>query len=210
MKKAIIIPVYLKFRFPEELPPLEGLRLAKRAIKSLRVLRDQTFTLILPVCFDLPENRKGSLYELDQIVRDEVRALGREKILIFSSFHLPELKEYLTQKNFRDFNSLIDLKGFPKIRNTGLLLAQVLLLDPGYFLRKSVYPKAILTSLSLSLDYLARGQWVKAKECITPIGLLLHKRRGWGDYLRFKRDWEMVMEKIQEEGMDEILEGCWV
>ena len=53
MKKAIIIPIYLKFDQPEELPHLEGLRLAKRAIESLKILEDQDFTLILPVCFDL-------------------------------------------------------------------------------------------------------------------------------------------------------------
>src|SRR4030066_228040 len=78
MKKAIIIPIYLKFKQPEELPHLEGLRLAKRAIESLKRLEDQDFTLILPLSFDL--------------------------------------------------------KGFSKIRNTGLLLAQGLSIDAAIFI----------------------------------------------------------------------------
>ena len=52
MKKAIIIPVYLRLNAPEELPHSEGVELAKRAVESLKVLNDQDFTLILPVCFD--------------------------------------------------------------------------------------------------------------------------------------------------------------
>jgi hypothetical protein len=53
MKKAIIIPIYLRLNQPEELPTLEALRLAKKAIESLNRLEDQDLTHVLPVCFDL-------------------------------------------------------------------------------------------------------------------------------------------------------------
>ena len=54
--------------------------------------------------------------------------------MIFSSHHLKYLREYLEQKNFRNYYSLIDLKGFSKIRNMGLLLAQALSMDVVIFI----------------------------------------------------------------------------
>jgi len=387
MKKAIIIPVYLKLSEPEELPYLEGLKLAKRAIESLKILEDQNFNLILPVCFDqIGGGGESSFSEMDRLLREELKNVGLQRALVFSFQHLEQLRKYLEQLNFRDFYSLIDLKGFSKIRNTGLLLAQALSMDvvifidndevivdpnflmiaceylnrkwkgkvvcgkggfyinpdgtillptqplwwrffwnktkwmnqvwekilsskdrlvpspillggnlvlhrhlfrsipfdpyiprgedtdylinasqlgfcllfdkqlrikhlhpertkiyfheelkgdierfiyerekirggldidldpyPGYFLKWTLYPKVILTSLFLSLDYMGRKDWKRAKECMTNIGLLLQeKNEGWLKYLRFKRDWEMAMEKIQKEGMDELLESCWI
>jgi hypothetical protein len=388
MKKAIIIPIYLRLNKAEELPYSEGLSLAKRAIESLNVLEDQEFTLLLPVALDLNgEGEEGALGEANRLLREELRHFcdGR-KTLIFSSYHLRSLREYLTQKDFKKFNSLIDLKGFSKIRNTGLLLAQGLptnvaifidndevvedprylkvaceylnqerdekivlgkggfyvnpdgtillppqqlwwrclwnktkwmnqiweeilssknrlvfspmllggnlvlhrnlfhsvpfdpyiprgedtdylinasqlgfciLFDkqlrikhlhpertkfyfyeelrgdierylyerqkakiglsikldpyPGYFLKWTVYPRAILTSLFLALDYLRKKEWKRTKECISNMGLLFQERNeGWLKYLQFRGDWEKAMEKIEKEGMDSILENCWV
>jgi len=387
MKKAIIIPIYLKLSEPEDLPYLEGLRIAKRALKSLRILEDQDFTLILPVCFDLiGGDKEGSFSKMDKLLRKELKNLGLEKTLIFSSQHLGQLREYLEQMNFRNFYSLIDLKGFSKIRNTGLLLAQALSMDvaifidndevvenpqhlkiaceylnekwngkvvfgkggfyvnpddtillppqrlwwrflwnktkwmnqtwerilsskdrlvpspillggnlvlhrhlfcsvpfdpyiprgedtdylinanqlgfsllfdkelrikhlhpqrtevyfleelrgdierflyerkktkvlstldldpyPGYFLRWTLYPKTIITSLFLSLDYLGKKEWKRAKESLFNITLFFRERdEGWLKYLKFRRDWERMMGKIQRVGISEILRSCWV
>ena len=136
MKKAIIIPIYLKLNQPEELPHLEGLRLARRAIESLNVLEDQDFMLVLPVALDLSgEGEEEALGESNRLLREEVRHFcdGRSA-LIFSSYHLRSLREYLAQKDSKKFHSLIDLKGFSKIRNTGLLLAQGLSMDVAIFI----------------------------------------------------------------------------
>ncbi len=386
MRKAIIIPVYLRLKGLEELHELEGLRLVKRAIESINLLKDKDFTLILPVCFDPWQSNEKILFQLESFFREEIRPLKSQKTLIFSSFRLKDLREYLIQKNFRDFNSLIDLKGFSKIRNTALLLAQALSMDvavfidfdeiiedsnyleiaceylnqkwngklvsgkggfyinpngsilisfqnpwwrffwnknklmnqvwqkilssedrlvptpmllggnlilsstlfstipfdpyiprgedtdylinasqlgfyllfdkklrvkhlhpertssyfheelqmdierflyerdklkegltlnlnpyPGYFLKWTLYPKAILTSILISLDYMGRMEWKEAVECLANIGLLLQKKdEVWVRYLRFKRDWEMVMEKIRQEGMGDLLKNCWI
>jgi len=387
MKKAIIIPVYLRFNQPEELPHLEELRLAKRAIESLKILEDQDFTLILLVCFDLTGGgEEVSLLEMDGFVRKEVHNLWEGKTILFSSHHLKMLRRNLDQRDFRKFSSLTDLKGFSKIRNIGLLLAQALSMDvaifidndevleaprylkvaceylnqrwngkvvagkggfyvnpdetillpprrlwwdllwdktkwmnrvwerilsskdrlvfspillggnlvlhcdlfrsipfdpyiprgedtdylinasqfglsllfdrelqikhlhpersetffqeelrgdierflyerekvkgglcvdldpyPGYFLRWTLYPRAILTSLFLSLDYLARREWKRAKECLTHMSLLFQVRNGGSlNYLKFRTDWERVMEEVQGNWMVEILKSCWV
>ena len=387
MKKTIIIPAYLQSNQPEEIPFLEGLTLVKRAIESLKILRDQNFTLILPVCFDaMGKERETALPEMDRLLRQEIKGLRKGRTVLFSSLHLQKLREYLAQKNFGHISSLIDLKGYSKIRNTGLLLAQALSMDvaifidndevvedpnyldiacqslnkpwngkkvngkggfylnpdgtiflprqhlwwrflwnkskwmnrvwgkilssphsrlrssillggnlvlhrslfqsvpfdpyiprredtdylinasqlgfcvlfdkrlrikhlhlerteaffqeelrgdiegfiyerektrvgltidldlyPGYFLKWSLYPKAALTSVLLSLDYLVRGEWKRAGECISNINLFFQKRgEVWPRYLKFKADWEMVMGKVQEEGMNEILKECWV
>src|SRR3990170_5386697 len=135
MKKAIIIPIYLKFNQPDELPYSEGLRLAKRAIESLKILEDQDFTLILPVCFDLAiRDEMFSYIEMDRFIRKELRNLREGKTFLFSTHHLKILRRYLDQRGFRKLSSLMDLKGFSKIRNTGLLLAQALSMDVVIFI----------------------------------------------------------------------------
>ena len=127
MKKAVIIPIYLRLNKPEELPNTKGLALAKRAVNSLKVVSDQDFTLVLPVCIDLGEkDEEAFLGEADRLLRKEMKDLRKEKTLIFSPYHLRYLREYLDQKHFSIFSTLIGLKGFSKIRNTGLLLAQAL------------------------------------------------------------------------------------
>jgi glycosyltransferase involved in cell wall biosynthesis len=80
---------------------------------------------------------------------------------------------------------------------------------PGYFLTWTLYPKALLTSILLSLDYLAKGEWEKGAECISHLGLLFQKRGGvWSNYLKFKADWERVMKEIQDNRINRILEEC--
>jgi hypothetical protein len=82
---------------------------------------------------------------------------------------------------------------------------------PGFFLKWDLYPRAVLTSLLLGLDYLVKREWKKAVECMANISLLFQKRRGgWLEYLAFRADWEKVMGKIQEDGMNGILEKCWI
>ncbi len=135
MKKAIIIPSYLRLSHPEELPNSEGLRLVKRAIESLRILEDRDFTLILPVCLDLAGgNKEVPLLEIDRLLREEMKPLREVETLIFSSYHLKDLREYLNQKNLGNFSLLVDLKGYSKIRNTGLLLAQAVSMDAVIFI----------------------------------------------------------------------------
>jgi len=135
MNKAIIIPVYLRLNRPEELPDSEGLALTRRAIESLNILEDRDFTLILPVCFDLT-GRDGdvSFLEMDKLLRQNLQSFQKRKIFVFSSYRLKTLRKYLDQKGFRSFSPLIDLKGFSKIRNTGLLLTQALSMDVAIFM----------------------------------------------------------------------------
>lgn len=82
---------------------------------------------------------------------------------------------------------------------------------PGYFVKWTLYPKAAVTSLLLSLDYLRKQDWKRAVECIGHIHLLFQKRKGeWSRYLKFYADWGRMMEKIQEERPDKLLESCRV
>jgi len=202
MKKAIIIPVYLRLHQPEELLSLEGFILTMRAIKSLRVLKDQDFTLILPVCFDLPEKEKDSLFGLERIFRDEVRPFRFERTLIFSSLRLQGLREYLAPKNFKKFYPLIDLKGFSKIRNTGLLLAQALSMDMVIFMDNDemVEDPHYLRTASEYLNQRWNGKLVSGKGgfYLNPDGsILLTSRDLWWDFLWDKTSWmNRTYEKI--------------
>jgi hypothetical protein len=61
------------------------------------------------------------------------------------------------------------------------------------------------------LDYLGRKEWKRAKECIANLSLIFQEGKGgWLKYLKFRGDWEMAMGNIHKEGMDELLESCWV
>ncbi len=166
MKKAIIIPVYLRFNQPEEIPFLEGLKLAKRAIESLRILKNQNLTLILPVCFDaMGKEREAALPEMDRLLRQEMKGLWKGGTLLFSSLHLQKLREYLGRRNFGNISSLIDLKGYSKIRNTGLLLAQALSMDVAIFIDNDevVEDPSYLDIACQSLNKLWNGKTVNGK-----------------------------------------------
>jgi hypothetical protein len=203
MKKAIIIPIYLKLNEPEELPHLEGLRLAKRAIESLNILEDQDFTLVLPVTLDLiGERGEKPLGEANKLLREEIRQLGHgRRILIFSSYHLRSLREYLAQKDFIKFHFLIDLKGFSKIRNTGLLLAQGLSMDVAIFIDNDevVDDPQYLTMACEYLSQPRNGKVVLGKGgfYINPDGtILLPAQQLWWRCLWNKTKW---MNQVWEE-----------
>jgi hypothetical protein len=195
MKKAIVIPIYLRLNKPEDLPYSEGISLAKRAIESLNILEDQDFTLILPVVLDLSgEDEERALWEADRSLREEVRHLRNGKTLVFSSYQLKDLREYLGQKNLKTFYSLIDLKGFSKIRNTGLLITKALSLDVAIFID---YDEVVENSrfLRIACEYLNErwnGKLVKGKGgfYINSDGeIILPPQRLWWRVLWNKTKW---------------------
>lgn len=202
MKKAIIIPVYLRLKRIDELPDLEGVKLTKRAIGSLRILKDQDFTLLLPVCFDLVgEGERISFLEMDKVLREELKNFEREKMLIFSSLHLEPLRKYFEQREFKNFYSLIGLNGFSKIRNTGLLLAQALSLDVAIFIDNDEVVEDI-NYLEIACQFLAQmwnGKVVSGKGgfYLNPDGtILLPPQRLWWRCLWNKTKW---MNQVWEE-----------
>jgi len=195
MKKTIVIPIYLEADQPERLATSEGLRLAKRAIESLKVLEDQDFTLVLPVCIDAArEASEGCLSEMDQYVRKEVKAIRQERTLIFSSHHLRSLKDYLSQKNFKDFSLLVDLKGFSNIRNVGLLLAQSLAVDAAIFIDNDEVVEDP-NYLKIACEYLGKrwdGKEVLGKGgfYLNPDGtIFLSSQRLWWRFFWNKTKW---------------------
>ncbi len=386
MKKAIVLPVYLKVKNIEELLSSEAIFSTQRAVQSLNILNDQDFTLILPVSLDLQWKDNDLLLGMENALKKEIKPLRIKKTLLFSSARLEGLRAYLKKKNFKEFSSMIDLQGFSKIRNTGLLLSQALSIEmvvfmdndeviedpdylrtaseylnqrfdgkwisgkggfylnpdgsillpprrlwwdivwdktrwmnqtyqeilkskerlvptpmllggnlvlhcrlfrkipfdpfiprgedtdylinanqlgffilfdsklrikhlhpdrtgtyydeelkgdverflyerhkikrglnlnldpyPGYFLKWTLYPKAILTTLLLTLDYLLKRDWKKAGGSFSILKRIFQKKEDrWLNYLRFRDDWERVMDRIGEEEMGEVIEECWV
>src|SRR4030042_6921264 len=203
MNKAIIIPVYLRLNRPEELPDSEGLALTRRAIESLNILEDRDFTLILPVCFDLT-GRDGdvSFLEMDKLLRQHLQSFQKRKIFVFSSYRLKTLRKYLDQKGFRSLSPLIDLKGFSKIRNTGLLLAQALSMDVAIFVDNDEVAEDP-QYLKIACEYLNQrwnGKLVTGKGgfYVNPDGtILLPHQRLWWRFLWNKTKWmNRVWEKI--------------
>jgi glycosyltransferase involved in cell wall biosynthesis len=202
MKKTIIIPIYLRLNASEELPNSKGIKLAKRAIESLKGLRDQDFSLILPVCFDTGRAEQGSFLEMDRLLRNEFRKVRLQKTLIFSSSHLERLRKYLGRKNFRNRYSLIDLRGFSKVRNTGLLLAQALATDVVIFIDNDEVVEDP-NYLEVACEYMnetCNGNRVGGKGgfYINPDGtIFLPSHRLWWRFLWNKTKWmNRVWEKI--------------
>jgi len=195
MKKAIIVPINLRLNRPDELPYLEGLRLAKRLIESLKNLKDQNFTLILPACFDaMGGEGESSLSEIDRLLREEIKGLRKNRTVVFSSLQLQKLREYLDRKNFGNISSLIDLKGFSKIRNTGLLLAQALSMGVAIFIDSDevVEDPNYLDIACRSLNKPWNGKIVNGKGgfYLNPDGtILLPRQHLWWRWLWDKAKW---------------------
>lgn len=135
MKKAIIIPAYLRFSHPDALATSEGFALTKRAIQSLEILNDRDHTLILLVSLNPAEGGvEHSFVEMDQCLRKEIKALRQGKTFLFSNLHLSGVRGHLKQAGFKFFSPFVDLQGFSNIRNTGLLLAYVLSMEVVIFI----------------------------------------------------------------------------
>ena len=195
MKKAIIIPVYVRLNRPEELAHSEGLMLAKRAVESLNILKDQDFILILPICFDLKiEDEEDFFSDMDRFLRQEFCHLREGKTFLFSSHHLKTLRRYLDQRGFRKLSSLTDLKGYSKIRNTGLLLAQMISMDAAIFIDNDEVVEDP-DFLRIACEYLGEtwnGKAVDGKGgfYLNPDGtIFLPPQRVWWRYLWNKTKW---------------------
>lgn len=134
MKKAIIIPVYLRLERPEDLSTSEGMVLTRRALQSLEVLAEKDFTLILPVCLSFSDNREEFLHQGEEAFHDEIRHCRPEGTIVFSPSHLGVLRKWLETRTAGDFASLIGLEGYSKIRNMGLLIAQAFSIDVAVFI----------------------------------------------------------------------------
>jgi hypothetical protein len=203
MKKAIVIPIYLRLNKLEELTKAKGLELTKRAVNSLKAVNDQDFTLILPVCFDLGgKDEETLLVELDGVLRTEIKPLRKEGTLIFSSRHLKSLREVLDQKHFSDFSARIGLKGFSKIRNMGLLLAEAVGTEVVVFIDNDevVEDPNYLETACQYLNETWNGKVVSGKGgfYINPDGaILLPPQHLWWRFLWDKTKWmNRVWERI--------------
>jgi hypothetical protein len=208
MKKAIVIPIYLKLTEAEELPRAEGIRLAKRAIESLKRLEDQNFTLILPVCFDVvKENDEVSFGEMDKIFRQAFHNFCKNKTFLFSSHHLKGLRKTLEQRGLKKLSSLTDLRGYSKIRNTGLILAQMLGMDVVVFIdNDEIIEDAIFLQIACEfLNEKMNGKLISGKGgfYINPDGTILLPsqhlwwRLFWDKTKWMNRAWEGIL--VSEE-----------
>jgi hypothetical protein len=165
-------------------------------------LKDQDFTLILPVCLDPSgEDEEISFLEMDRLLREELKKMGLQRALIFSSRNLEPLRKYLESRDFRNFRLLIDLKGFPRIRNTGLLLAQALSIDVAIFIDNDevIEDQNFLKVASEYLNETWKGKVVHGKSgfYINPDGTILlpHQRLWW----RFSWNKTKWMNQIWEQ-----------
>jgi len=135
VKKAVIIPVYLRIREPEDILRSEGMRITQRAIKSLNILKDQDFTLILPVYFDVTSGQQEhDLSDMERMFTEGISDFRQREIYVVSPVQLRTLRDVLERQGFTEFYPLVDLKGYSKIRNTGLLIAQALSMDVVVFI----------------------------------------------------------------------------
>ncbi len=195
--------MYLRMNQPEELSDAKGLELTKRAVNSLREMKDQDFTLVLPVCFDLGgKDEEALLAELDRLLRGEMRPLRQGRTLIFSSYHLKTLRAFLDQKHFSKFSTRVGLKGFSKIRNTGLLLAQALGMEAAVFIDNDevVEGPNYLETACQYLNERWNGKIVSGKGgfYVNPDGtILLRPQHLWWRFLWNKTKWmNRAWEKI--------------
>ena len=128
MRKAIIMPTYLPINRDTDVSKLQGIELLQRAIESLDILEDRNFALILPICLDIKEGDFWTvLSETDEKVREVIKAFtGTIPTVIFTRKNLADFGQYIEERRFGTVIPHLDLCDYPKIRNSGLIVAQLL------------------------------------------------------------------------------------
>lgn len=194
MKKAIIIPVYLRLERPEDLSPSEGMVLTRRAVQSLRVITDQDFDLILPVCFSFPEMSQHFLIKAEKAFRESVTPCRPERMIVFSSLHLGALRKWLEPRTPPGFPSLVGLEGYSKIRNMGLFIAQALGTEVAVFIDNDevVEDPGYLEKATEYLGERWNDGWVSGKGgfYLNPDGsILLPSQKNWWGVFWDKTKW---------------------
>jgi glycosyltransferase involved in cell wall biosynthesis len=194
MKKAIIIPVYLRLERPEDLSVSEGMVLTRRAVQSLRVLTDSDFDLILPVCFSFPEMSQDFLIKAEKAFRDEMKLCRPKGTIVFSPSQLEAFRKWAEPRTKPDFTSLIGLEGYSRIRNTGLLVAQALSVDMVVFIDNDEVIEApdYLDTASEFLTERWNDQWVSGKGGFylnADGSIFLPPQRSWWNIFWDKTKW---------------------
>jgi GT2 family glycosyltransferase len=136
MKKAIIIPTYLPIKNDTDVSKLEGIQLLQRAIKSLDILEDRNFVLVLPFCLDIKEGDFWTvLSRTDEKVRQAMKdCVGSIPMVVFTRKNLVDFSHYIEEGRFKNLFPHLDLCDYPKIRNSGLIVAQLLGVDALLFM----------------------------------------------------------------------------
>ena len=136
MKEAVVIPTYLPIKRDTDVSKLEGIQLLQRAIKSLDILEDRDFVLILPFCLDIKEGYFWTVLsrtdeKLRQVMKDSIEGIPT---VIFTRMNLVDLGQYIEEDRFKNLFPHLDLCDYPKIRNSGLIVAQLLGVDTLLFM----------------------------------------------------------------------------
>ena len=157
MKKAIIIPSYLPIKRDTDVSKLQGIQLLQRAIESLEILEDRNFVLILPFCLDIME---GDFWRVlsgtDEKVRKVMKpCIGTIPTVIFTRKNLVDFGQYIEEDRFKNLFPHLDLCDYPKIRNSGLIVAQLLGADAILFMDNDEIVKDS-RFLSVSEEFLGR------------------------------------------------------
>jgi GT2 family glycosyltransferase len=136
MKKAIVIPTYLPIKNDTDVSKLEGIQLLQRAVKSLDILEDRNFVLVLPFCLDIKEGDFWTvLSRTDEKVRQVMKdCVGSIPMVIFTRKNLVDFSQYIEEGRFKNVFPHLDLCDYPKIRNSGLIVAQLLGVDAVLFM----------------------------------------------------------------------------
>jgi hypothetical protein len=136
MRKAFIIPTYLPIKGDTDVSKLQGIQLLQRAIESLDILEDRNFVLVLPFCLDIKEGDFWTvLSHTDEKVRQVMKAsIGTIPTVIFTRKNLVDFGRYIEAGRFENVFPHLDLCDYPKIRNSGLIVAQLLGVDAILFM----------------------------------------------------------------------------
>ncbi|MFB0505677.1 MAG: hypothetical protein ACETWT_02985 [Thermodesulfobacteriota bacterium] len=136
MRKAIVIPTYLPIKGDTDVSELQGIQLLHRAIESLDILEDRNFVLVLPFCLDIKEGDFWTVLSgVDEKVRQVMKAcIGTIPTVIFTRSNLVKFGRYIEADRFENLFPHLDLCDYPKIRNSGLIVAQLLGVDAILFM----------------------------------------------------------------------------
>jgi glycosyltransferase involved in cell wall biosynthesis len=105
--------------------PLDSEGTLSRAIQSIDILRDKDFQLVIIAVPTVEDIETQVEKKVASIIKSNSATTGVETLL-FGSFHLKQIHELLIDEGKKEYNDLLQLRGYSSIRNLCMFIPHIL------------------------------------------------------------------------------------
>ncbi len=106
--------------------PLDGKSLLERAIRSVAVLKDRDFRLVVIAVATAPDIEARVEKRVAEVAERAASAGGVKEVLVFSHSHIGEMKKLALDAKGKEHAQLLSLRGYSDVRNMCTLVPHIL------------------------------------------------------------------------------------